>query len=62
MEMLVVFAAVYGGFAGGYSAIWTGMYKAVQEQSPEAGMGTLMGLFSAGRGIPSHPSPMSSVH
>ena len=50
LPLLMVFAAVYGVFAGGFSAIWTGMYKEVREKNPEAGMGMLMGLFSAGRG------------
>lgn len=49
--VLIVFAATYGVFAGGFSAIWTGMFKEVQKGSPEVGMGVLMGLFSAGRGI-----------
>jgi MFS family permease len=54
LPMLVLFAATYGIFAGGYSAIWTGMYKEVRKQSPEVGMGALMGAFSAGRGTCLH--------
>jgi MFS family permease len=48
---LVVFAATYGFSAGGFSAIWSGMMKEVQRASTDAKMGTLMGLFAAGRGI-----------
>ena len=48
---LVVFAATYGFSAGGFSAIWSGMMKEVQKASRDAKMGTLMGLFAAGRGI-----------
>ncbi|KAF4628960.1 hypothetical protein G7Y89_g9186 [Cudoniella acicularis] len=51
LPMLVVFAATYGFFAGGYSAIWSGMMKEVKRGSPTAGMGTLMGIFAAGRGV-----------
>jgi MFS family permease len=49
--LLVVFSITYGIFAGGFSAIWTGMMKEVQKDNTEAKLGTLMGLFSAGRGI-----------
>lgn len=49
--VLVLCAAVYGLFAGGFSSIWTGMYRCVQSRNPHAKMRTLMGLFSAGRGI-----------
>ncbi|KAH8684455.1 major facilitator superfamily domain-containing protein, partial [Tricladium varicosporioides] len=60
--MLVVFAMSYGFFAGGYSAIWAGMMKDVKHVSPKAGMGTLMGLFAAGRGVGSVVSgPVSEM-
>jgi MFS family permease len=51
LPFLVVFAATYGFFAGGFSAIWSGMMKEVQRASRHAKMGALMGLFAAGRGI-----------
>lgn len=51
LPLLVVFAATYGFFAGGFSAIWAGMMKEVQRVSREAKMGTLMGVFAAGRGF-----------
>jgi MFS family permease len=49
--MLVLFAMIYGFFAGGFSAVWAGMLKEVQREHPEAMMGTLMGVFAAGRGV-----------
>jgi MFS family permease len=49
--MLVLFAASYGFFAGGFSAVWAGMMKEVKRENPEAGMGSLMGVFAAGRGV-----------
>lgn len=51
LPFLVVFAATYSFFAGGFSAIWSGMMKEVQRASRHAKMGALMGLFAAGRGI-----------
>jgi MFS family permease len=49
--LLILFAATYGFFAGSFSTIWSGMMKEVQRVSRDAKMGTLMGLFAAGRGI-----------
>ncbi|KAE9380516.1 MFS general substrate transporter [Stipitochalara longipes BDJ] len=51
LPLLIAFAATYGFFAGGFSAIWSGMMKEVQGVSRDAKMGTLMGLFAAGRGV-----------
>ncbi|KAI9650742.1 hypothetical protein NHQ30_000767 [Ciborinia camelliae] len=51
LESLVVFAIIYGTFAGGWSAIWAGMIREVQHADNNAGFGVLMGLFSAGRGL-----------
>lgn len=51
LPALIVFAIIYGVFAGGWSAIWTGMMKEVQMKEKGAGFGVLMGLWSAGRGI-----------
>jgi hypothetical protein len=49
--MLVLFAMSYGFFAGGFSAVWAGMMKEVKRENPSAGMGSLMGVFAAGRGV-----------
>jgi MFS family permease len=51
LPLLFLFAASYGFFAGSFSAIWSGMMKEVRRVSRDAKMGTLMGLFAAGRGI-----------
>jgi MFS family permease len=51
LHLLVLFAVTYGFFAGGFSAIWVGMMKEVQKGCPGSRMGTLMGVFAAGRGI-----------
>jgi MFS family permease len=51
VSMLVVFSLTYGFFAGGFSAIWAGMMKDIQRVERRASMGTLMGVFAAGRGI-----------
>jgi MFS family permease len=51
LPLLIIFAASYGFFAGGFSAIWSGMMKEVQRVSADAKMGTLVGLFAAGRGV-----------
>lgn len=61
---LIVFAMVYGAFAGGYSALWAGMMKEVQKVKgcEEVGMGVLMGAFAAGRGIGAVASgPLSEI-
>jgi MFS family permease len=51
LPLLIIFAASYGFFAGGFSATWSGMMKEVQRVSRDAKMGTLMGLFAAGRWV-----------
>ncbi|KAF7890736.1 uncharacterized protein EAF01_010545 [Botrytis porri] len=51
LPSLIVFAIIYGIFAGGWSAIWAGMITEVQGADNSAGFGVLMGLFSAGRGV-----------
>lgn len=64
VSRLVVFAMVYGAFAGGYSALWAGMMKEVQKVRgcEKVGMGVLMGVFAAGRGIGAVVSgPLSEV-
>lgn len=50
---LIIFAMMYGAFAGGYSALWAGMMKEIQmvKGCEEVGMGVLMGVLAAGRGI-----------
>ncbi|KAE8453211.1 hypothetical protein EG329_011278 [Mollisiaceae sp. DMI_Dod_QoI] len=54
LPLLTCFVTAYGFFAGGYSAIWTGMMNEVRrdgERGRNAGMGQLMGVFAAGRGV-----------
>ncbi|KAL3421841.1 major facilitator superfamily transporter [Phlyctema vagabunda] len=51
LPLLLCFAAAYGVFAGGWSAIWSGMIGEVQRVHPRARLGSLMGLLSAGRGV-----------
>ncbi|KAH8593717.1 MFS monocarboxylate transporter-like protein [Bisporella sp. PMI_857] len=59
---LIIFAAIYGIFAGGFSATWAGMIKEVKKEDERAGLGTLMGMFSSGRGVGSVVSgPISEV-
>lgn len=61
---LIIFAMMYGAFAGGYSALWAGMMKEIQKVKgcEEVGMGVLMGVFAAGRGIGAVVSgPLSEV-
>jgi hypothetical protein len=51
------------GFSrGGVSAVCAGMIKEVKREHPEAGMGSLMGVFAAGRGLGAVVSgPVSEV-
>lgn len=42
---------MYGLFAGGFSAGFPGITKAVKTQSPDADAGIIFGLVAAGRGI-----------
>ena len=62
LGMLVSFTMCYGFFAGGYSAIWPGMMKTIRKEDGRAKMGSLMGVFAAGRGIGAVVSgPLSDV-
>lgn len=62
LPLLIIFAASYGLFAGGFSAIWSGMTKEVQAVDSKAKMCILMGLFAAGRGVGAVVSgPVSEV-
>ncbi|CZT45848.1 related to monocarboxylate transporter 2 [Rhynchosporium secalis] len=64
IRRLVIFAMVYGSFAGGYSALWAGMMKEVQKVRgcETASMGVLMGMFAAGRGLGAVASgPISEI-
>ena len=59
--VLCLFSLMYGIFAGGFTASWTGVIKEVRRTSPEAEAGTVLGLFAAGRGIGAVASgPLSS--
>lgn len=49
--VLCIFSIMYGIFAGGFSACWAGIIKAIRVQNPEADSSTIFGLIAAGRGI-----------
>lgn len=57
---LYAFALMYGIFAGGYTATWTGCVTEVQKVVPRTETGVMMGIMAAGRGVGSMASgPMS---
>ena len=49
--VLYIFALVYGTFAGGYAATWTGCLAEVQRDSRDAEAGVFLGMMAATRGI-----------
>jgi predicted MFS family arabinose efflux permease len=49
--VLCIFSLMYDLFAGGFSASFPGIIKAVKAQSPDADAGIIFGLVAAGRGI-----------
>ncbi|RQM07172.1 hypothetical protein DH86_00000862 [Scytalidium sp. 3C] len=51
VPLLYIFALAYGLFAGGFTAIYTGVIKEVQKHDQLAETGTIFGLLAAGRGI-----------
>ncbi|RFU26217.1 hypothetical protein B7463_g10120, partial [Scytalidium lignicola] len=51
VPVLFLFALAYGLFAGGFTAIYTGVIKEVQKHDQFAETGTIFGLLAAGRGI-----------
>ncbi|GKZ97509.1 hypothetical protein AnigIFM59636_000895 [Aspergillus niger] len=48
---LLLFAIVYGIFAGSASATWPGIVQAVKETEQTAPTGIILGLLTAGRGV-----------
>lgn len=51
LPLLVVFALLYGFFAGGFSSTYSGIIIEVKKKHEGADVGILMGLLSAGRGV-----------
>lgn len=50
-SMLYLFAILFGLFAGGYTATWTGCATEVQKENPKAAIAVIMGTMAAGRGV-----------
>ena len=48
---IVVFAIMYGFFAGGYTSTYAGIVKELRRVSAGSDLGSMFGLLSAGRGI-----------
>ncbi|KAE8363021.1 major facilitator superfamily domain-containing protein [Aspergillus caelatus] len=51
LSPLLLFAIVYGIFAGSASATWPGIVQAVKETEQNAPTGIILGLLTAGRGV-----------
>ncbi|KAI9800951.1 MAG: hypothetical protein M1833_003088 [Piccolia ochrophora] len=51
LPLLAVFAVVYGLFAGGFGATWTGIIREVRRREPGAETGMMLGCLAAGRGV-----------
>ncbi|KAF2227183.1 putative monocarboxylate transporter [Elsinoe ampelina] len=55
MVLLSLFAAIYGFFAGGYSATWGGMIKEMEQESADRNeavdSGVVYGLLNGARGV-----------
>jgi MFS family permease len=49
--VLYAFAIVYGVFAGGYTASWSGSAVEIRNDYPEAEVAVIMGVLAAGRGF-----------
>ena len=49
--MLYLFAILFGLFAGGYAATWTGCATEVKKENPNAAIAVIMGTMAAGRGV-----------
>ncbi|RDA95629.1 hypothetical protein CP533_1142 [Ophiocordyceps camponoti-saundersi (nom. inval.)] len=47
----IVFALVFGFFAGGYSSTWSGMVAQVQQSGPSADSSIVHGMLLGGRGL-----------
>ena len=55
MALLVLFAIIYGFFAGGYSATWGGVIKEMEKEAAERNeaidTGIVYGLLNGARGV-----------
>lgn len=51
LPLLCVFSLIYGLFAGGFSATWSGMVAEIRKTDDRAELGFVFGLLAAGRGI-----------
>ncbi|PNS14156.1 hypothetical protein CAC42_6669 [Sphaceloma murrayae] len=49
--VLYVFAMLYGLFAGGFAATWTGVATVMREKWPATDTGMIIAVFAAGKGI-----------
>lgn len=49
--VLYLFVLIYGIFAGGYTATWTGAVTAIQRRAPLSETGVILGMMASGRGI-----------
>ncbi|KAL8673565.1 MAG: hypothetical protein Q9168_002019 [Polycauliona sp. 1 TL-2023] len=60
--VIYIFAIMYGIFAGGYAATWTGYVSEIQRDAIEAEAVIVLGMLSAGRGLGSVSSgPISEA-
>ena len=60
--VLYTFAILYGIFAGGFAATWSGCTAPVRREYPAVETGMLIAVFSAGKGLGSVISgPLSSA-
>lgn len=60
--MLFLFAILYGMFAGGFAATWTGVTDPVRKEFPATDTGMIVSMFAAGKGIGSIVSgPLSGA-
>ena len=50
VALLAVFAILYGFFAGGYSATWSGVMQHVKRERPALDTGLVFGLLAGARG------------
>lgn len=51
VPILIVFGVAYGIFAGGYSAIWSGMIREIQKDNPGADATIIFSTIAFGRGV-----------
>jgi len=62
VSLLVMFALLYGFFAGGFSATWPGVMKQLKREKPAVETGMIFGVLAGARGIGNVVSgPLSSV-